>query len=232
MPKNTNIIPVVTIDGPCGSGKGTVGQLVAQRLGWHFLDSGAVYRSLAAAVLQQQLAVDDLVAIRKLAEELPLEFKFSPKDMLLQVLLAGREITDAIRREECGNVASQIAADPGVRAALLQLQRNFCKLPGLVADGRDMGTVVFPGAELKIFLTATCEERAERRFKQLQAKGIHVSLHTILQELQLRDERDCKRVVAPLQPAVDAIIIDTTKQSINQVVAQVLQLMKDRELVE
>lgn len=220
-------IPVIAIDGPSGSGKGTISQLLAQKLGWHFLDSGALYRVLALAAQQQTISMDNPDAIELLA--LHLDVKFEPQEigMMPRVILEGDDVSEDIRSEICGNLASKIAVYPAVRQALLERQRAFRLLPGLVADGRDMGTVVFKDAPLKIFLQATDEERAMRRYRQLQENGINVSLEDVLTELKGRDERDKTRAVSPMVPAKDAIIIDTTGLSIEQVIAKILVIAND-----
>ncbi len=212
-------VPVLTIDGPSGAGKGTVSCAIAKRLGWHFLDSGAIYRALALTVLEQEipLKAEDQIALA--AEKMKLEFK---EDDGLRVLVDGREVTDRLATEECGRAASQIAAFAKVRKALLAKQRAFRKPPGLVADGRDMGTVVFPDAPYKIFLTASLEERARRRFLQLKAQGIDVTLDQIIKDLEERDRRDRERKEAPLLPAQDAVIIDSSRLSVEEVIAKIL----------
>ena len=211
-------IPVIAIDGPSASGKGTVAQLVAQRLGFHYLDSGALYRLLALAASKRGVALDDEAGLSDLAAGLDIRFEGD------SVLLGGEIATEAIRTEECGNGASKIAAFPAVRAALLALQRAFRKVPGLVADGRDMGSVVFPDAGTKIFLTASAEVRAERRYKQLIGKGMgdNISHFQILQDIRQRDERDSARSAAPLQKFDDASLLDTSSLNIDQAVAAVL----------
>jgi len=211
-------IPVIAIDGPSASGKGTVAQLVAQQLGFHYLDSGALYRLLALAARLRGVALDDEAGLSCLAAGLDIRFEGD------SVLLDGETVTEAIRTEECGNGASKIAAFPAVRAALLALQRAFRQAPGLVADGRDMGSVVFPDAGTKIFLTASAEVRAERRYKQLIGKGMgdNVSLFQILQHIRQRDERDSARSAAPLQKFDDASLLDTSSLNIDQAVAAVM----------
>ncbi|HLR29960.1 MAG TPA: (d)CMP kinase [Paenalcaligenes sp.] len=209
-------VPVITIDGPTASGKGTVTQKVAEYLGWHVLDSGALYRLTALAAQQQAVNLDDPNAVANVASALDVRFDAQG------VWLSGREVNNQLRREEVGLNASQLAAYPLVRDALLQRQRDFCQPPGLVADGRDMGTVVFPNATLKIFLIADVQERARRRHKQLIDKGVVVKMESVIEDLQARDDRDQNRTVAPLQPASDAHIIDSSYLSIDETVAQVL----------
>lgn len=217
--------PVITIDGPGGSGKGTVAGILAKKLGWHLLDSGALYRLLALAASQQQLAFSANEQLLALAKNLPVQF------LQDQVLLAGEDVSLTIRTEQVGGLASQVAAIPEVRTALLQRQYDFRQPPGLVCDGRDMGTVVFPNAELKVFLTASVEERAQRRYLQLKAKGEEVKLASLLQEIRERDERDMGRATAPLKPALDALILDSTQLSIEQVVQRILDQVAERHLV-
>ncbi|ODS96845.1 MAG: cytidylate kinase [Lautropia sp. SCN 69-89] len=210
-------VPLIAIDGPTASGKGTVAQRVARALGWAYLDSGALYRLCALAALRGGVALDDEAALAALASVLPVRFGDD------RIELDGQDATEAIRDEAVGNAASRIAALPALRAALLELQRSCRRPPGLVADGRDMGTVVFPDATLKVFLTATAESRAERRYKQLIEKGFSANLADLLRDLQQRDERDSNRVVAPLRPAEGAVVIDSTHLDIDQTVAQVLR---------
>jgi cytidylate kinase len=220
----SDAVPVITLDGPGGSGKGTVCLRLAGRLGWHILDSGSLYRLTALEALQKH--ADDESQLIEIAEKM--EIDYVPDDGRLKVLLKGRDVTDAIRAEQVGARASEIAAIAGVRQALLQRQRAFARPPGLLADGRDMGTVVFPGAKLKIFLTASPEERAKRRYKQLKEKGIDANLPELVAELQARDKRDSERSVAPLKAADDAILLDTTEMNIDDVVNRVLQLANQR----
>jgi len=210
------VIPVLTIDGPTASGKGTVASRVAEALGFALLDSGALYRLTALSALEAKLALDDANAIAALARALPVQFAAD------QILLAGRPVQDAIRQEAIGNAASKIAALPAVRAALVELQHSFRKTPGLVADGRDMGTVIFPDATLKVFLTASVQARAERRYKQLIDKGFPANMLALLQDLKERDARDTERAAAPLKPAEGAHLLDTSDMTIEQSVAQVL----------
>lgn len=221
-------IPVIAIDGPSGSGKGTVAGLLAQRLGWRLLDSGALYRLLAFAARKHGIALDNQAALEILAANLDVQFVAEPGGQ--RIMLEGEEVTDLIRTEQVGDGASQVAALPAVRDALLQRQRAFLDAPGLVADGRDMGTVVFAEAPLKIFLTASAEERARRRFHQLKAKGEAVSLPSLLDEIQARDLRDTRRAVAPLVPAADAIELDSTELSIEQVLERILSEAANRGL--
>lgn len=218
--------PVLTIDGPSGSGKGTISCAIARSLGWHFLDSGALYRLVGLVARQRDIDLEDAVALAGIAENLDVSFDPEAREDL-RTLLAGEPVDQKIRREEVATAASVVASMPGVRTALLNRQRSFQKPPGLVADGRDMGTVVFPDAPCKVFLTASVEERAGRRHKQLKAKGIGGNLRDLLTEIRARDERDSRRAVAPLMPADDAYIVDTTDLSINQAVERVLQIASE-----
>jgi cytidylate kinase len=211
------VIPVIAIDGPSASGKGTIAERVAKSLGFHYLDSGSLYRLVALAAVKEATRLDDEAALARRA--LHLHVSFDRGD----IFLFGQKVTDAIRSEECGIGASRVAALPAVRAALLARQRAFRQAPGLVAEGRDMGTVVFPDAVLKVFLTASAEARAERRHKQLKEKGIDANIRTLLQELRERDERDSARSTAPLKKAADARELDSTGLGIDEVVSQVLE---------
>lgn len=217
-------IPLVTVDGPSGSGKGTISSILAKQLGCNILDSGALYRILALAAQIHVIPLDNEEALVTLAAHLDVQF-ISDDTLKTRILLEGDDVSDAIRTEECGNQASRVAALPHVRVALLARQRAFLEPPGLVADGRDMGTVVFPDADIKIFLTASPEERAKRRYKQLIEKGISVNLATLSREIAERDERDSSRPVAPLKPAPGAVVLDTTGVTIDQVVAQIISLI-------
>jgi len=210
------MIPVITIDGPTASGKGTVASRVAEALGFALLDSGALYRLTALSAIEAGVALDDAAAIAALARTLPVRFEGE------RILLGGRSVQDAIRQEAIGNAASKIAALPAVRAALVELQHGFRRPPGLVADGRDMGTVIFPDATLKVFLTASVQARADRRYKQLIDKGFPANMLALLQDLKERDARDTERAVAPLKPAEGAYLLDTSELTIEQSVAQVL----------
>lgn len=227
MREKISAIPVITIDGPSGTGKGTLSQRLSEILQWHFLDSGALYRVLALAAKQHAVAIDNEIALEVLAAHLDVQFKLLASGQT-RIILEGADVTEAIRTEECGSLASQISAFPRVRAALLERQRAFREKPGLVTDGRDMGTVVFPDAILKIYLQAENEERALRRYQQLKEKGVPARLPDVLQELLIRDKRDKERAIAPLMPAEDAILIDTTGLSIEQVLASVLELARTR----
>jgi cytidylate kinase len=219
-------IPVVAIDGPSGSGKGTIARRVAQKLGWALLDSGALYRLVALAALQRGIALDDVRALAQLAARLDVRFD-SDVHGDEQIWLAGEDVTASIRTEDCGAGASAVAALEPVRSALLGLQRGFRRAPGLVADGRDMGTHVFMDASLKVFLTASPRERARRRHKQLKDKGIDVSLAALSRDIEERDRRDSERSVAPLRPAEDARILDSSGKSIEDVTQTVLDWMSE-----
>jgi CMP/dCMP kinase len=216
-------VPVLTIDGPSGAGKGTVSRLVAKKLGWNYLDSGSIYRSLAIALLQQSVDLADEAAIVKVAEIMDLAFECGDE---LVVKLNGNDITAQLGLESTGNTASIIAALPEVRRVLLQKQKNFRQLPGLVADGRDMGTVVFPDATSKVFLTASAEERARRRYKQLKEKGIDANLSRLTNDIEERDRRDRERATAPLAMAENALYIDSSNMSIDAVIEEVLNLIR------
>lgn len=220
-------IPVITLDGPSGAGKGTIAQRVAREMGYHILDSGSLYRLTALASLNDGLDTGDEVAIAAVAAAL--EVNFEPTDSGLKIILRGQDVTEIIRQEEIGMRASKVAAIPAVRDALLQRQRDFAVEPGLVADGRDMGTTVFPDAPVKVFMTASAEERAERRYKQLKEKGISANLPDLVADLKARDEQDANRAVSPLKPAEDAMLLDTTELSIQQVTDKVLELARQRD---
>ena len=219
--------PVITVDGPSGVGKGTLCQWLALQLGWHLLDSGALYRLTALAALRRNLALQDEPRVALVAAALDVEFIPDP-DNLVRVMLDGIEVGAALRSETTGNAASQVAALPAVRTALLERQRNFHRVPGLIADGRDMGTVVFPDADLKLFLTASADERADRRYKQLIEKGVDANLDILAKEIAERDARDAQRTVAPLKPAADAEVLDTTLLGIAEVRAWTLALISQR----
>jgi cytidylate kinase len=220
-------VPIITIDGPSGSGKGTIARRVADRLGWHLLDSGALYRLVALAGQRRGLSQQDSAGHERVAENLDVRFGLAP-DGGEQVWLEGEEVSTAIRTEQAGEGASRVAVMPGVRAALLERQRAFAMPPGLVADGRDMGTVVFPTAALKIYLTASAEERARRRYNQLKDKGLDANLAALSLDIAERDRRDASRPIAPLKPADDAQIVDSTVMTIDAVLARVLALAAAR----
>ncbi len=215
-----NKIPVIAIDGPSASGKGTITQLVAEALGFNYLDSGALYRVVALAARQKGVSWADADALANMTEMLDIRFERGA------VLLDGHEITDEIRTEEIGKGASEVSAYPQVRSALTVLQQEFAQAPGLVADGRDMGSVIFPDAAVKIFLTASAETRAERRYKQLTQKGLSADYQAILQDLKLRDKRDTERTTAPLIKTADALLLDTTQRTIEEAVEFVLDAYK------
>lgn len=218
--------PVITVDGPSGAGKGTVSTLLARQLKWHFLDSGAIYRVLAIAAMHHQIEADDEDGLLPLASSLDVSFETTNGH--IKVVLEGEDVTHSIRTEDVGSIASKIAAIPRVREALLRRQRAFKQEPGLVADGRDMGTVVFPNAQAKIFLTASAEERARRRFNQLKEKGHDVSITRLLADIQARDERDANRTVAPLVPAEDALVLDSTHLNIDQVLEKITFFVNEK----
>lgn len=215
---SSSSIPVIAIDGPSASGKGTVAQLVARRLGYHYLDSGALYRIVALAALQQGISWQDAVVLARLAQNLDIRFEQD------KIYLDGIDVSQAVRTEEIGRGASEVAVHPTVRTALTDLQYSFRKPPGLVADGRDMATVIFPDAATKIFLTASAEIRAERRYKQLMEKGIDANLSEILQDLQQRDARDQQRLAAPLQKSAEAVLLNTSRLNVEEAVEAVLAM--------
>ena len=207
---NTRKIPIITIDGPSASGKGTIAQLVAKKLGFHYLDSGSLYRLVALKSMQSHVDIHNTEQLAEIARNLNVVFKNE------NIYLDDSIVTDAIRAEQCGTLASQLAAHPQVREALTERQRSFCQSPGLVTDGRDMGSVIFPDAILKIFLTASADIRAQRRYKQLIEKGINANIADLLQDIQKRDERDSNRSIAPLRQGADARLLDTTSLTISQ----------------
>lgn len=217
---------VVTIDGPSGVGKGTISQLLATHLGWHLLDSGAIYRVLALAAIHHDVELENEEAITLLAAHLDVQFLSGAQGKGVKVILEGEDVTSSIRSQDCSNAASKVAALPRVREALLRRQRAFSVTPGLIADGRDMGTVVFPKAAAKIFLIASAQERAQRRYNQLQDKGFDVNIDRLLAEIIERDDRDTNRAASPLKPADDALVIDTSGIGINDVFERVLEHVK------
>lgn len=219
--------PIVTIDGPSGAGKGTISQLLATRLGWKLLDSGAIYRVLALAAIHHNVELDNEASLALLAAHLDVQFITSNHNGI-KVVLEGEDVSHDIRSQECSNAASKVAAFPSVREALLRRQRAFAEAPGLIADGRDMGTVVFPSTPAKLYLTASAQERAQRRYNQLQDKGFDVNIERLLAEVIERDERDMNRPVAPLIPAEDALVIDTTTRGIDEVVELALAHIKQK----
>ena len=220
------MIPVLTLDGPSGVGKGTVASIIAQKLDWHLLDSGAIYRAFAIVARDNDIKIDDIDGLLKLANNFDISFKLNSNHEPLNVYLNNVEVSSELRTEKTAALASQFAKIESLRKVLLVKQRQFKKLPGLVADGRDMGTVVFPDAPFKVFLTAEVEERAKRRLKQLQETGIAGNISQTLAEVQKRDERDANRQHSPLRPAKDALVIDTTNLSINEVITKVMALIK------
>ncbi len=224
-----NSVPVVTIDGPSGSGKGTISREVARQLGWHLLDSGALYRLVALAGLRRGLQTDDSSGHAQIASVMDVHFGTTAMGEE-RILLSGEDVSAEVRSETAGQGASRVAAWPAVRNALLDRQRRFAEAPGLIADGRDMGTVIFPHAKLKIYLTASAAERASRRYKQLKDKGFAASLPALSREIAERDQRDSSREVAPLRPADDAIELDSTGLGIEAVIARVLALGRERQL--
>lgn len=219
-------VPVITIDGPSGVGKGTLAQYLTSKTGFHLLDSGAIYRALAFGAVKNKLALDDVPGLVALAETLPVEF------VATSILYEGEDVTSKVRTEEVAGVASTVAIIPEVRTALMARQKAFAELPGLVADGRDMGTVVFPEADLKLYLTASAEIRAERRVNQLKNQGVSANIHKITRDIEERDERDLNRKTAPLKPADDAIIVDTSNLNIEDVCKKVEFLLWDRGLMK
>ena len=223
-----SLAPVITIDGPTASGKGTISRLLADRLGWDILDSGALYRLLGLKALRQNVALDNEPALAQLALDLDIRFSGSAQDEEIQVFLDAENVTNEIRTETSGAAASKVAALPKVRTALLDKQRAFRQPPGLIADGRDMGTVVFPDAQVKIFLTASAQERAKRRYNQLIEKGVSVSLSDLFEEIAERDKRDSNRSAAPLVAAEDAVELDTSEITAEQAAVRILDLYQNR----
>jgi cytidylate kinase len=228
MTENENPVPVITIDGPGGSGKGTIAMRLAMEMGWHFLDSGILYRLVAVAAMDRDISPDDAESLGFVARQLDVTFGLDSHGII--ILLDGNRITGRLRSEKVSGFASKAAAVPAVRASLVERQRAFRTAPGLVADGRDMGTVIFPDANLKIFLTASVEERANRRYKQLKEKGESVNLSRLFREIEKRDERDRSRDIAPLQPAADAQVIDSTGMDIESVLEIIYKLLKESNI--
>lgn len=220
-------IPILTIDGPSGSGKGTISRAVAERLGWQYLDSGALYRAVGLAAAWEGVDLSDAEAVAQCARRTQIRFETQGAGEP-HVIVNGKDATRQLRTETAGAAASAIAAQPAVRAALVDLQHGFRRLPGLVADGRDMGTVIFPDAAFKVFLTASAGERAQRRYKQLKEKGVSVNLDSLLHEIAARDERDAGRAVAPLKPADDAVVVDSTGTPITEVIERVLAVLPEK----
>lgn len=223
---SSSSVPVLTIDGPSGSGKGTISRMVAEKLGWRLLDSGALYRAVGYAAGMEGLDLSDAEAVTRCAQTTKIRFVAATDGSDTRVMVNGHDATDELRTETAGGAASAIASIPSVRQALVDMQLGFRKAPGLVADGRDMGTVIFPEAPFKVFLTASAAERAKRRYKQLKEKGLSVTLATLQREIEARDARDASRTVAPLKPAEDAVFIDTTGMGIDDVVAKVLAVVQ------
>lgn len=223
-------VPVITVDGPSGSGKGTVCRLLARSIGWNLLDSGALYRLVGLAARNHGVDMDNHPALEVLAGHLDVQFEPGAGDDDLRIVLEGEDVTQTVRTEEVGALASRVASVGAVREALLARQRAFRVKPGLVADGRDMGTVVFPDAELKVFLTASAEERAQRRYRQLNASGDAVSLPRLVSDIEARDRRDTERAVSPLRPAAEAVVVDTTGRSIAEVFNHLSRLAQERGL--